>query len=249
MQTSYSLEMSEAVLGLHADASPRSIASYAAQESIGFGSGVILGDSENQVRLPIRNTATILFDADFVTGNTINLDVNGVSISEVAFDTNHATTMAALIAAVDALDGVSAVAGSGSRDLVVTDPDSDILIENIVVAGGGSQADATVTYGDDELFIGVSSHTNTIEGEDNVAQYAEYDAVNVMTRGRIWVHVEEAVAPGDPVYVRLYNDGAAKQKGQFRKSQDSVNAMLLSNASWFKGNTGAGLAVLEINNP
>lgn len=96
-----------------------------------------------------RQIIAIVFSADLVTSNKVNLKVNGTSIAEVTFDTDHATTMAALAAEVLKIRGVASatVGGASNRTLTVGfDKDFDIsAITNVAVTAGASQATATVT--------------------------------------------------------------------------------------------------------
>jgi len=74
------------------------------------------------------------------------------------------------------------------------------------------------------------------------------DTVSVIRKGRVWVTVEEAVTPFDPVYVR-YDTGTGSQKGAFRASADSSTAALVTGAK-YRTTAGAGALVLvEINLP
>lgn len=90
---------------------------------------------------------TIVFDADLITGNTVEGEIAGVSIS-VPFNTDHATTMADLETAVEAVPGVlsATVGGSGNRTLtVVSDADTELEYGEFEVTGGASQAGVVVT--------------------------------------------------------------------------------------------------------
>ncbi len=78
---------------------------------------------------------------------------------------------------------------------------------------------------------------------------------SVMSRGRIYVQVEEAVAVGDPVRVRAvtggsngYGDAGAETKGAFRTGADSTDCVDISSfARWIRGADEAGFAVVEID--
>ncbi len=78
---------------------------------------------------------------------------------------------------------------------------------------------------------------------------------NVMSKGRIYVQVEEAVAVGDPVRVRAvtggtngYGDAGAETAGAFRTSADSTDCVDISGfARWTRGAAEAGFAVVEID--
>ena len=82
------------------------------------------------------------------------------------------------------------------------------------------------------------------------AQYEIGEAVNVLRKGRIWVYTEVTCAVTDSVYIRYTADGATKLPGMFLISNPGAAALApASMMKWFKGRTGAGLAVVEVNNP
>lgn len=94
-----------------------------------------------------KQTQTIVLDADLVTGNTIAGTLGATAIS-VAFDTDHATTMANLETAVEAVAGIESatVGGASNRTLtIVTEQDyADVdLGGDFAVTDGGSQAGVT----------------------------------------------------------------------------------------------------------
>jgi hypothetical protein len=223
-----------------------------AQEIISFGRGVVEGATPGvDVKNIAKNIATIDFDADFVTSNTINLNVNGVAIAEVTFSADQATTKALLVAAIDALDGISAVDGASRTIVVTTDAGDNITVSDIVVAAGASQANGSVAYTSSDVFAGIAAlrhgQPSSIGGND---QYAINDAVNVLTKGVIWVQVVATVAVNDSVYV--YNDKSnTSNQGQFTNS--SSGNLAVSSAKFVSAATGTtgspALAKVEINQP
>lgn len=251
MQTTYATEMTAGLPGMKADMGDDRTLTYYAEEAIYFGRGVTQGAAGNAARLPNRNVGYIDFSADLVTSNTINLKVNGVAISQVTFASNHATTMAAIATAIEAIANTDYVATvSAARQLKIVNPDGDVAITNIVVAAGASQATGTDTYTSDEPFLGIARLDATIEqSTSGVANYAANDAVSVASKGAFYVYTEETVVPGDPVYMRVYAGSATELPGQFRKTVDSGDAVLISNARWLVGASADGTAVLEINVP
>lgn len=90
---------------------------------------------------------TITFSGNLIASNVVNLKVGGVAISPVTFDTNNATTMAAVAAAIDVASGglTATVVTSANLLTVTTDLDAaDQPITNVVVTAGSSQATAIV---------------------------------------------------------------------------------------------------------
>jgi len=74
------------------------------------------------------------------------------------------------------------------------------------------------------------------------------DSVEVVSRGRVWVTVEEAVSAGDDVYVR-FDTGTGSQKGAFRTSSDSTTAALLAGARYLTAASANGVALVDLNLP
>ena len=69
------------------------------------------------------------------------MTVNGVAITPVVYATSHAATFAAVIAAIDALDGVSAVAGTGREILITVDNALSNITVSSATTGGAGQPD------------------------------------------------------------------------------------------------------------
>ena len=224
-----------------------------ANQAIKFGRAVVKGITGGvDVKNIFKSKASLTFSADFVTGNTINLKVNGVAISQITFATSHAVTFSAVIAAIDSLSGISAVAGTGREILITVDNAiSNITISDVVVAGGASQATSTIVYSSVDIFEGIAAlrhgQPTTIGGDDD---YKTNDAVSVLTKGVIFVEVVATVAYGDAVYV--YNDKSSESnQGQF--TNNSSGNLAVSSARFVSsaaGTTGSpALAKIEINQP
>lgn len=89
--------------------------------------------------------STLTFDAVLVTSNTIDLDVDGVAMTQVTFNTNHATTMG-LIAAQLVADfplKITSVVVDGNTLEIISVTGNNIVIDSIVVAAGASQANGS----------------------------------------------------------------------------------------------------------
>jgi hypothetical protein len=88
----------------------------------------------------------LTFDADFVTGNQIDLDIDLTAISTVPFNATHAQTMLDLADEIALNSKVASSTVTGPREITVTaiDEGSDLLINGILVTGGASQAGSTV---------------------------------------------------------------------------------------------------------
>lgn len=94
--------------------------------------------------------------------------------------------------------------------------------------------------GDEVLgILGHAHFLNTKGIAEQTQPIGQKDAVNVVAMGVVNVLVEEAVAPGDPVYVRYTATSPNPQVGSFRKSADTGKAKLLRGARYLT-TAGAG---------
>lgn len=89
----------------------------------------------------------ITFSGALVTDNTIDLKINGVAMTQVPFNTSDAQTLADIATQIEtdfASVIFSAAAGTNSVVVVGDDVNSTVVITEVVVAAGASQATATV---------------------------------------------------------------------------------------------------------
>lgn len=120
--------MDEALSGLLDGLDNNMEGRWACKESDGILPGkAVFGYVGDNIGLYLfhNDTAKVAYDADFVTDNNIDMTVNGVAITTVPFNTNHATTMADLISEVDGLTGVRAIldsVGAGGGGLAGVHP-------------------------------------------------------------------------------------------------------------------------------
>jgi hypothetical protein len=197
---------------MKADSRFDEVESYAAAEAIPFGAGVAAeAGNVDLVRVPNKDVATLVFDADFVTSNTIDLDVNGVSIAQVTFATDHDTTAGLVRAAIAALPNVSCIldpSDANKRTFIIEEENTTIVVDNVVVAGGASQAGSSVTYAADDVFRGIALSTQKEQAADGTTQYNQYEAVSVLRKGVAWVNASKAVTADATAY--LIPDGTGK---------------------------------------
>lgn len=92
-----------------------------------------------------EQVSTLTFDAELVTSNTIDMDVNGVAMTQVTFATDHATTMGLI--ATQLVTDFPLLIGSVVVDTntleIISVAAQTIVIDEIVVAAGASQAGGT----------------------------------------------------------------------------------------------------------
>lgn len=258
-QLSYPINQPVSMLGMLADSRYKHTESMIASEAIPIGRAVLrVYDTEDQARLPEANQITMLYDADFVTSNSIAFTVSGVSITPVVFATDHDTTMAALVTAISGLSTVVSAtatdtAGDNRTILILTNTDATA---STTVTGGASQATGTPTItSTDGNIHGISQHTHSLEsglpGNTDPIQYPVNDVANVLRIGAIWTQFETAFDPDvDTLYVRFQNAGANEAIGWFRNDADSGDAVAVTgNIRVVSHLSAAGLGVIELNKP
>ena len=254
-QGAYNVNMDEAFIGMKADSGFDDVISLQATEIISFGLGVVKNIGHDlQCRLPAANEGVLVFDADLVTSNTIDMDVNGVAMTQVTFSGTHAATMALIIIQLELFDDVLSAAldpdDTDNRTLIIkTNDEEDLAITSIVVAAGGSQAGGVFTAGTRDILVGMSLATHAKEQArtTGIVQYEDTEPVSVLHEGRGWVYAEEAVTSDDPVYCRFLANGTGKAPGQFRNDADSGKCLLVSNAKFVSTASGAGPVKVEFD--
>jgi len=224
-----------------------------AQQAIEFGVGVLDGDSPGVNVVNVRQSqASLTYDSDFVVDNTIKLTVNGQSTIPILFSSDQATTFGALVSEIDSLVGVTATDGGGRTiNISLDDGTENITLSDFVVTGGASQPVGTVDYLTATDFAGITvirhGQPITIGGDD---LYQVNDAVNVLTKGVVWVPVVSTVAVNDQVY--LYAD-KANPTAQGKFTNVSTNNVQVVTGKFVTSATGTvetpALAQVEINQP
>lgn len=106
--------------------------------------------------------------------------------------------------------------------------------------------------GTDNTFHGVSTLTQVKEQAltTGLVEYEDKSPVNVLRKGKIHVFAEEAIDPDtDSPFFRHTASGGNTEIGRFRTDTDTATAVAVPNARFVTSTTGAGLVVIEINNP
>lgn len=95
----------------------------------------------------VAKVVTVDFDINFVALNSIAYKIDGVAQAPVVFDTDQATTMAALAAAIQAHPNIATAAVSDTKQLTITaqTPGIPFTISDILVTLGVTQPVATIT--------------------------------------------------------------------------------------------------------
>jgi hypothetical protein len=252
-QTSYSQYYAAAIAGLLADMGNREVLSRKAEGTIAFGTGLVRA-AENAnteaVRNPVPNINLLTFSAAFTTDNVFNGDLLGVALGPVTFDTSSVATISLIAAAMASVDGIASATPGTNSITITADPGVNALLENMTITDGASQATMTQAKTTADVFAGAAVAQGHVEqSASGVAQYAVGDAVNLLSRGRIYVPVDQTVTPADTPHLRYTAGAGASVVGSFRKDTDSGKAMALTGCRFVQGATAGGLAILEINLP
>ncbi len=219
------------VQGLDADIEGQ----WCAKEFIVFGRPVFGYINDDNGLYNYKNdVALVLYDADFVTSNSIAFSVNGVAITPVVFTTDHDTTAGLLVAAVAGLTGVECVLDSGdvtNRTFLVRVKVETALVTTTVTLGG-SQAGETITYHNGQVFVGVSTFFQNSSG-----LYEDDDPVSVLVKGSLTVAPILAAEALQDAFVHVTADSDI---GQFS------NAGMLVGARYRASGAADALLRLEV---
>ncbi len=225
------------------------VESGVAQEKINFGYPVagFVGEEEKVYNFH-RDQASLTLSGVLVTSNVYTVTINGIEVS-VTFATDHATTMTALISAINtdadvlALGDIEASAGSSNLILIIKAKAKglDLTVTGVVTAGA-SQATATVAYSTWAKFLGIAGFMQK-GGRDFGAENSAYqvnDSVNIISKGQRWVPVAVTVEDKEAAYI-IYAVG--DNQGQFT-NESSGN---YDCGAYFRSNSSNGLAIVEVN--
>lgn len=252
-QLSYNNDQPEAFAGMKVDTGFDRVESFVAEGAIGFGLGLVAGDSEDEVRLPFQNQSILSIDADLISLNSTIATVNGNDTIAVVFASDHETTMAALAVQIATLTGVLSATYSGAgRDIVILG-DTVVVSSSAVTTLGATQGAWTQVQSSTGVFRGISLHQHVEQAiGTGVAEYADHDAVSVYRQGNVWMRIETSnvgiLAVDAVVYVNLAIAGA--EIG--RVTSVSTNNLLIPTGVCRKLSTdpeGFGIARIEINIP
>lgn len=223
---------------------------------VGLGVAKVIG-SDYEVRLPHMNVATVVASVPLVASNSTIATVNGIALTPVVYATSNAATLTAIAAAIAAQPGIGSSVSNGTDTITVIADQGDAVLVTLATTGGSGQPAWTTTYSTQDIFYGVALYIQNKmnllgpQGSNGSAPYYVGDPVSTLTRGRVWVNVENTVTSDSPVYWRVKPTVSFPQVGGFRSDSDGGNAILLSSnqVRWILGATAGNLAVLDINQP
>ena len=227
-------DMGTALAGLGIAPATARIDSFTATEDIEFGYPVFSYPGEKKAYAYHLDTASLVFDADFVTSNTIDITVNGEAMGQVTFTTDHDTTAGLVVDGLNAMTGVEAVLDTGdvtNRTFLIRSKGVTSVVSATVLLGE-SQATGTPSYESAQIFVGMC--LRTMMPSSGTAKYILTEEVNVLERGKLWAECDKAV--------NANTDVAVASNGKV------TDAGALSIDCKFRGTIAStGLVELEVN--
>lgn len=247
-------DIGPAFAGLQADSGHKDIRTFNTDEDIDVGLGVMkYAGVDEKARLPKVDQAVVTENAGTYTAGDIVVTIDYTDgtqdIVTESFDTDKATTLGNLATSIAALTKITSAAYS-APDLTIVAAEIGITVTIDVSGITGTMTITGTVYTSTDVagdFRGVTVHTHTLSEQGYV--YEANGPMNVMTKGRIYVLVEEAVTADSPVYLRVQAGTATQLPGQFRASADSGKAIALPALKYTKGAGAGEFAVLELNLP
>tara|TARA_R110000868_G_scaffold402722_1_gene679352 strand:- start:309 stop:1097 length:789 start_codon:yes stop_codon:yes gene_type:complete len=226
-------------------------------DGINFGRVVLLAADTDKARLPRSNQATIVLDADLVTSNSVacSVVINGTTtaLTATVFATSHLVSMQAIDTKLEAVTGIASatVGGANNRTItIVFSPEYDGYVSVFTVTLGASQAVATLANTESGSFYGIAAQSAKQLTADGVSLYEDNETASVARVNYIDVYSDDALAIGDSVYVRFFEESAAdKKRGMIMGSAGSspVKAKIWSDVEVVSACAAGGLATLRIN--
>lgn len=95
--------------------------------------------------------SVVTLSTAYITGNTTLIAVNGGSTFSVPFNTDHATTMADIVTAIEAQPNIISAVVSGAGNLILSinsTPNDNGIITTFTITGGASQPTRTIVDSD-----------------------------------------------------------------------------------------------------
>jgi hypothetical protein len=163
------------------------------------------------------NAVTLTGSANLITGNQVAIVINGIDVGSVAFQTDHATTMVAIVNAIDQNEavralGIDAFQVEGVPRAIYLGAPGVSITAALTVTGGSSQASFSSSAGTSSKFIGIAKRSDALSFKDGVGFYPPSMPVGVLKEGRIAIRLADATVPGDkkPAYIILDGNDAGK---------------------------------------
>jgi hypothetical protein len=162
------------------------------------------------------SSVSMTASADLVTGNSVSVTINGITLDPIAFVTSSEETIREIVNAIngnDELDelGITAYLVDGTPRAFYLAAPGLTITASVTVTGGASQATFASAPYTAMKFMGVVPFEQ-ISYNEGVGFYPPHTSVPVQYHGKIWIRVPGSINPGDkkPAYIILTGDDAGK---------------------------------------
>lgn len=174
--------------------------------------------------------SNIVFDIDFVTGNSIVATINGTPLAPVVFTTDQATTINLLATAIDGAPGVTSaiVTPTKTINVIFTSPGAN-TVTSVITTLGATQPVATISEGGFPYTVDsnttLTNIRNAIFAQPNVfsSTVVGNTIVTVSTAGNVNTINTFAITIGTLPVVTITNDSRADAIG--RALVAAINAL------------------------
>lgn len=151
----------------------------------------------------------------------------------------------------------AAIAGLPQGDVISTnDRYAEVAIQaGVLVCQGTADGQCKLPTSSGEVAKGLGIAPSRINdsrfpsGGSAGVTYQISDTVGAISRGKVWVTVEDAVTAGSQAYARHTANGGNTQRGAFRSDADSSNAAAVTGCRFLTSTSGGGLALVDLNLP
>jgi len=218
-------------------------------EAIPFGR-FTAGTTNFKARLPMTNSLVILFSANSTAGDVFNMDVNGVAISPVTYATSNNLTIDAVAAQIQATGtGLTATRTATNQITVLATTGTALSVDNIVVAGGSAPT-ATKTYTSTDgttNVLGISQMEQKEQNSSGIAQYELLDIAQIVTKGKVLVHCEDAFDENSNIFIRVVEESGTYQKRGMIRTDAGSPVIAVAFAKGKIRNSGSAGELAEID--
>jgi hypothetical protein len=195
----------------------------------------------------IQDRVVMTLSGDALAANdTVDGFVFGVAIDQVTYATSEANTLQLVANSILEVPGVdTAVVNATARTITIS-------------ARPGKELVVTLTVDDDALasvapsFAGVYSQ-QAMPISETQAAYLPGEAVGIVRQGEIWARVEEAIALGDAVFVRVAASATNTDIGALRNDIDGGTCQAMTALAFVSASAadpdGNLIARVETNMP
>ncbi len=205
----------------------------------GTVSGAALNGVVGVTEMQPPRKVTIIFDAstdwDPTTGTFSFYNDQGALVTEnvsIATSTTHTTTAFVSRVVSFAKPAQSGAGGTFTMGIAALAAASITDFLGVAIRKPIKTTIATAgIYG----YPGITSTSVT-------ADFIDGETVSVLEGGDIWVYAEEAIADGDPVYVRVASGAGGSVLGAFRNDADTASCLLVPGARFRRKSSAAGPA-------